>query len=202
MEFVDVDDSRFGQRRVQPDGVVTGRQQESIPLCPVRIVGTVSQLVGVDRCQHIGGAEGLADIALALGLAHVQHVVTHPVGGLRRPFGLRIDAASPCAGTVSDRSLVGELALARAPRLAGCQRGPQADCCIRAEQQGGADPAEALEQQRGDERSEAGHHRRNLICQRGSRGAGVGREQFGEPGALGTGQRVLADTRRRARRWR
>ena len=86
VEFGDVDDAGFGQRGVQPDGVVPGRQQEPVAVRPVRVVGAVAQLVGVDRGQHVGGAEGLTDVALALGLAHVQRVVAHAVGGLAPPF--------------------------------------------------------------------------------------------------------------------
>ena len=88
--------------------------------------------------------------------------------------------------------LIGQLALARSPGLPGDQRGHQADRGVAAEQQRRPDPAEGHEQQRGDERGEAGHHRRDLVGQRRSRRAGVGREQLGEPGALGAGQRVLA----------
>ena len=49
----------------------------------MRIVGPVPQLVGVDASEHVGGAQGLPDITLALRLAHVQDVVAHPVGGRR-----------------------------------------------------------------------------------------------------------------------
>ena len=76
---------------------------------------------------------------------------------------------------------VGQLTLARPPGLPGDQRGHQTDRGVGAEQQGRPDPAEGDEQQRGDERGEAGDHRRNLVGQRRSRGAGVGREQLGEP---------------------
>ncbi len=49
----------------------------------MRVVGAEAQLIGVDPGQHVGGAQSLPDVALALGFAHVQHVVAHPVGGRR-----------------------------------------------------------------------------------------------------------------------
>src|SRR6185503_715023 len=66
-----------------PDGVVTGGQEKPVAVLPLRLVGTVSQLVGVDAGQHVGGAEGLPDISLALRFAHVERVVPCAVGGRR-----------------------------------------------------------------------------------------------------------------------
>ena len=94
---------------------------------------------------------------------------------------------------LSGGGLVGQLPLARPPGLAGDQGGDQADRGVEAEQQGRADPAERDEQQGGDERGEPGDHGGELVGHGGAGGAGVGVEQFGEPGALGAGQGVLAD---------
>jgi hypothetical protein len=47
----------------------------------VRVFGAVAQLVGVDGGQHVGCAERLANIALALDLAHGQGVVADAVRG-------------------------------------------------------------------------------------------------------------------------
>ena len=176
VEFVDVDDAGFGQRGVQPDGVVTGRQQEPVPALPVRILGAVAQLVGVDGGEHVGGAEGLPDVALALGLAHVEDVVAHAVGGRRHllaAVGLdgECHRQSLCSELHVGRvglgggGLVGQLPLARPPGLPGDQCRQQTDRGVAAEQQGRPHPAERDEQQRGDERGEAGHHRRNLVGQ-------------------------------------
>ena len=49
----------------------------------MRILGPVAQLVGVHGGEQAGGAKGLPDIALTLGLAHIEDVVAHAVGGRR-----------------------------------------------------------------------------------------------------------------------
>lgn len=59
---------------------MTRGEQEAVALRPVRVVGPVAQPVGVHRREHVRRAERLADIALALLLTHVQHVVPHAVG--------------------------------------------------------------------------------------------------------------------------
>ena len=72
----------LGQRRVERDRVVADREQEPVAARPVRVLGPVAQLVGVDHGEHVGAPERLADVALALHLAHVQGVVPDPVGRL------------------------------------------------------------------------------------------------------------------------
>ena len=73
-ELVDRDDAGLGQRRPQRDRIVSGRQQEAVALGPAEVVGVVAQLVEVERRQHVGDAEALADIALPLAARHGQHV--------------------------------------------------------------------------------------------------------------------------------
>ena len=104
VELVYGNDAGFGQRGVQPDGVVPGREQEPVPAVPVRIVGPVAQLVGVDGGQHVGGAQRLPDVTLALGLAHVEDVVPHSVRGRRHLL-----AAVGLHGGVIEISLLGVL---------------------------------------------------------------------------------------------
>jgi hypothetical protein len=43
--------------------------------------------VKVGHCEQVGGTEGLADIALALDLTHLQRVPTNIVGALHQGFG-------------------------------------------------------------------------------------------------------------------
>jgi hypothetical protein len=59
----------------------------------VRVVGAVSQLVGVDHGEDVGDAEGLPDVALALYLRHVQGIAPDPVRRFSQPaeaFGLLV----------------------------------------------------------------------------------------------------------------
>ena len=63
------------------DRVVAGGEQEPVAVLPLRIVGAEPELVRVDRGEHVGRAEGLANVALALDFAHVQGMVADPVGG-------------------------------------------------------------------------------------------------------------------------
>ena len=53
----------------------------------MRILSVVAQLVGVDGGKHVGGAERLPDVPLALHLAHGERVQADAVGGRRRPVG-------------------------------------------------------------------------------------------------------------------
>jgi hypothetical protein len=63
------------------DGVVAGGEEEPVAALPVRVLCAEIQLVPVDGCEHVSGAQGLAHVSLALDLAHVQGVVPDPVGG-------------------------------------------------------------------------------------------------------------------------
>jgi hypothetical protein len=64
------------------DGVVPGGEEEPVAVIPVRILRPEGELVGVDGGEDVGGAETLADVALALCLTHVDDVVTDAVGGV------------------------------------------------------------------------------------------------------------------------
>ena len=190
----------LGQRGVEGDGVVADGEQEPVAVGPVRVLGPVAELVGVDHGEHVGDAERLADVALALHLAHVQRVAADAVGG--RPDA-SVDAGAHAfsffwSSSGSGRARValegGDLvALGAAPGLAGHEGGDQAEQAVGGEQQGRADPADAREQRGGDERGEAGDDGGELVGQRGAGGAGLGGEQLGEPGALHAGEGVLAD---------
>ena len=81
-ELLDRDRPGLGQRGVERDGVVADGEQEPVAVGPVRVLGPVAELVGVDHGEHVGDAERLADVALALHLAHVQRVAADAVGGL------------------------------------------------------------------------------------------------------------------------
>ena len=58
------------------------RQQETVALFPVRIFRAVAHGVEVRDGQHVGDVERLADVALALHLAHQQRVAADAVGAL------------------------------------------------------------------------------------------------------------------------
>ena len=58
--------SGLGQRGVERDGVVADREQEPVAAGPVWVLGPVVQSVGVGHGEHVGDAERLADVALAL----------------------------------------------------------------------------------------------------------------------------------------
>ncbi len=79
---------------------MAGGQQEPIPFGPVRIVGSVSQLVGVHRGEHVGRTKGLTDVALALRLTHIEGVVAHAIGGFAHLLGTH-QATSACGLAVS-----------------------------------------------------------------------------------------------------
>ena len=94
----------------------------------MRIVGQVAQLVGVDGGQHVGGAQRLPDITLALRLAHVEDVVPDSVRGRRHllaAVGLHGDCHRDLltrrawlvseGGGFGGGGLLGQLALARPP---------------------------------------------------------------------------------------
>ena len=78
----DLEDAGLRQSCVQGDRVVPDRQQQAVAIRPVRIVRTESQLILVEDGEDVGDAEGLADVALTLHLAHVEGVPADPVGGL------------------------------------------------------------------------------------------------------------------------
>lgn len=82
-------DAGLGQRGVQSDRVVTGGEQEPVPARVGLIVlrAAAAQLVEVAAGEHVGDAERLADVPLALHLAHVEDVAAHPVGAVADPFG-------------------------------------------------------------------------------------------------------------------
>ena len=55
-------------------------QQEAVAPLPVRVLRPVAQRVEVGHGQHVGDAERLGDVALALHLAHAQRVAADAVG--------------------------------------------------------------------------------------------------------------------------
>ena len=61
------------------DRVVAGGEQEPVPFCPLGVVRVEPELVRIGSGQHVGRAEGLADVALALDFAHGQGMVPDPV---------------------------------------------------------------------------------------------------------------------------
>ena len=56
------------------------RQQEAVALFPVRIFRAVAHGVKIRDGQCVGDVERLADVALALHLAHQQRVAADAVG--------------------------------------------------------------------------------------------------------------------------
>jgi hypothetical protein len=74
------DDAGFDQRRIESDRVVPVRKQEAVAAFPFGLVRSQAQRVAIGHCQHIGPAQGLADVALALDLTHAQGVAPDPVG--------------------------------------------------------------------------------------------------------------------------
>lgn len=63
------------------DCVVPGREQEAVTPFPAGVVRLEAELVRVHGGQHVRRPEGLADVALALDLAHGEGVMTDPVSG-------------------------------------------------------------------------------------------------------------------------
>ena len=63
-----------------PDG-----EQEAVAVRPLRVLRAEPQHVAEQDGEHVGHAEGLADVALALHLAHVEGVAADPVGGVAEP---------------------------------------------------------------------------------------------------------------------
>ena len=85
LELGDADHARLGERGVQGDRVVADREQEAVACRPVRVVGPEAQLVLVDHREDVGDAERLADVPLALDLAHVERVAADPGRRLAQP---------------------------------------------------------------------------------------------------------------------
>src|SRR4051794_19012488 len=71
--------SKCRQASTNTEFSVPDRQQESVPALPVWVIGAVPQLVHVRHSEYVGDAERLADVSLALYLAHVQGVAPDPV---------------------------------------------------------------------------------------------------------------------------
>ena len=53
---------------------MAGGKQEAVALCPGHVAGIIAKFVEVKRCQRVGNAESLADIALPLPARHGEHV--------------------------------------------------------------------------------------------------------------------------------
>ena len=102
LELLQGDGPGLGEGGVQRDGVVADGEQEPVAVLPVRVLGAVAELVGVGHGEDVRDAEGLADVALALDLAHLQGVVPDAVGG-------GAEAVDPLA----PRSLLGRRVLVR-----------------------------------------------------------------------------------------
>lgn len=75
-------DTSLDQRRVESDRVVPDREQEAVALFPARILRPVAERVEVGDRQHVGHAQGLRDVALALYGSHAQRVAADAVGAL------------------------------------------------------------------------------------------------------------------------
>ena len=75
------DDAGFGERGVEADRVVAGGEEEAVASFPMRILGVVAQLVGVYDGEHVGSAERLAHVALALHLPHGERVQADALRG-------------------------------------------------------------------------------------------------------------------------
>ena len=148
VELGDGDDPGLGEGGVQADGVVAGGQQEPVAALPVRVVGAVAELVGVDGGEHVGGTEGLADVALALRLAHVQDVVAHAVGGVARPASRSVVDRGASCGRLRATVVQGDVGggpwsrrsiwRSRGPQVSRVTGRRQADRRVEAEQQGRA----------------------------------------------------------------
>ncbi len=83
------EDAGLDQRCVVRDRVVAVRKQEAVATFPFRLVGLQLQRMAIGDGQHVGPAERLADVALALHLAHAQRVAADAVRALRE-FGERV----------------------------------------------------------------------------------------------------------------
>ena len=80
LHFVLGNDAGLDQRRVERDGVVADREQEAVAALPLRVVRAVAHGMEVRHREHVGDAERLGDVALALHLAHEQCFSPDAVG--------------------------------------------------------------------------------------------------------------------------
>ena len=65
------------------NGVVAVREQEAVAAFPPGVFRFEVKRVAVGHGQHVGPAQGLADVALALDFAHAQRKAADAVGALR-----------------------------------------------------------------------------------------------------------------------
>jgi hypothetical protein len=85
LELLDGHDARLGERGVGRDRVVADGEQEAVALRPLGVLRAEPEQVAEQDGEHVGDAEGLADVALALHLAHVEGVAADAVGGVAEP---------------------------------------------------------------------------------------------------------------------
>ncbi|MNT39938.1 hypothetical protein D3C72_1762240 [compost metagenome] len=83
------DHAGLDQRRVMGDRIVAVGQEKAVTAFPLRIPGPQVHGVAVGHGQHVGPAERLADVPLALDFAHADRVAADaPRGG--RQFAQRL----------------------------------------------------------------------------------------------------------------
>jgi len=80
LQLVLGDDAGLDEGGVEGDGVVADGQQEAVAALPFRVVGAVGESVEIGHRQHVGDAQRLGDVALALHLAHAQGIAADAVG--------------------------------------------------------------------------------------------------------------------------
>jgi len=89
LEFAFRHDACLDQGCIEGDGVVAVGEQEAVTALPLGFVGTQAQRMAVGHRQHVGVAERLTDIALALDLAHAHGIAADPIGAAGQ-FGQRL----------------------------------------------------------------------------------------------------------------
>ena len=94
------DHAGLGQHRPERDGVVPGREHEPVAILPVEVLRVPAQLVEDERGQHVGDAQPLAQIALALAGGHLDHQPAQVLGARAERvdvgMGRRMVSHEPC----------------------------------------------------------------------------------------------------------
>ena len=76
-----VQEPSFGERRVEGQALVAGRQYEPVALRPVRPLRVDPHDLEVESGENVGARQGTADVAGSARLQHPQDVAAHPDGG-------------------------------------------------------------------------------------------------------------------------